>query len=310
MRLGNWKRGHEVDLWQEDEMPVRSPSEFLPNRPSFPDLDPIAMVAPSSFLKRLPLEVRLEIYKLVLGGNVFHLKRTPTHAIRQATYSCPSPRHYNFWKFSMLPIGGRWYDEPDLALLFSCRQIYIEAVSILYTENIFHFNDPMALIILVTYCLRPQFVLAIRSVQITYSYRRMEATTDFTCEGYTVEAWRRMWQLIKEMRLTDLSLELMVENTDINGNEEWRKPMWEVGNLKTFKLKVVSWRGERPSDDARNLVNHALDIAEPVRQRITTLVSQAPRVEPESDWHLLQQKSARVDHIRRQNPWKWNIHET
>lgn len=308
-RPARWERAGEADLPQEVELSVQPVQEFLPNLPKFPDLDQRAIVAPSAFLARLPLEIRLKIYELVLGGNVFHLERTFTRVIHQARFSCVSHLRSKFWEFSVLPLGGRWFDGANLALLLSCRQIYTEAVSILYSQNTFHFNDPMALIILVTYCLPPQFVLALRSVQITYYYKEMEATTDFDHERFSVEAWWRMWQLIKEMHLTDLLLELIFEDTDVNGNEEWRKPMLEVENLKTFNLELLCWRGARPSDDARNLVNHSLDIAEPVRQRIMTIVSEG-REEPERDWHQLQQKSARIDSIRRQDPSKWNIHET
>lgn len=68
----------------------------------------------------------------------------------------------------------------------------------------------MAFIDLVTYCLSPPFVLALRSVKITYHYKNVDATTDFDRERYTVEAWWRMWQLTKEI---DLSLELMFEDS-------------------------------------------------------------------------------------------------
>ena len=302
--------GSGADLRREVEVPiVQSLPKLLPNLPKFPDLGPIVYVPPSSFLKRLPLEVRFKIYELVLTGNVFHLERPFTHAIRHARFSCSSPLHPNFSNYSMLPFAGQWYDGASPALLFTCRQIYNEAVTIFYSQNTFHFNDPMAFVVLVTYCLSPPLVLAIRSVEITYSYRKIPPNTYFDYERYTVEAWWRMWQLIKEMRLTHLSLQLIFEDTDVNGSEDWRKPMLEVGNLKTFKLELLCWRGDRPLDDTQNLVNHSLDIAEPVRQRVMALVSQ-DRVERDTDWHLLQQKSARMDNIRRQDPLKWNIHES
>ena len=309
----------EADLPQELAVPVRPPPEFLPHLPRFPDLNQIVFGAASGFLKRLPLEVRLKIYALVLGGHVFHLERISTRMIRQAGFSCSAPLHSMFWTLLILPPGGWWYDGANLALLFSCRQIYREAVSLLYSHNTFHFNDPMAFIDLVTYCLSPPFVLALRSVHITYYYKEVKATTDFDRERFTVEAWRRMWQLIKEMRLMDLSLELIFDDSYVNGDEEWRKPMLAVGKLKTFTLKVVGWRGERPSDDDRNLVNQSLEIAEPVQRRIRAIVSQ-DRVEreresesedeSERDWHQLQQRSARTDDIRQQDPTRWNIYNS
>jgi hypothetical protein len=108
-----------------------------------------------SLLAKLPLVIRLQIYTCVLGGSTLHIIELKQ---RLAHINCP---HYGVLDVERVcfPHGNQrathpiWSDdqwEADwqydglfcrrLALLQTCRQVYIEAIDILYTTNTFDFS--------------------------------------------------------------------------------------------------------------------------------------------------------------------------
>ncbi|KAF2765853.1 hypothetical protein EJ03DRAFT_195451 [Teratosphaeria nubilosa] len=110
--------------------------------------------AQASFLARLPLDVRMIIYDLVLGGMVFHLHApdrksrvvhticTKPATIGQANHQChdtPSGRS-----------SSNSYEETIhdrkllLSLLLTCRRVYSEVIETLYSANTFDFTQNFA----------------------------------------------------------------------------------------------------------------------------------------------------------------------
>lgn len=118
------------------------------------------------FLTRLPQDIRFMIYEMVLGGKVFHIqaKNTNDPHCRLLSWTCtrpeliydqgpdthipcfstsgtssptasrPSSSHNPYFEDHLQPTGL-------LPLLVTCRQIYTEAVPILYSNNTFEFTQ-------------------------------------------------------------------------------------------------------------------------------------------------------------------------
>jgi hypothetical protein len=84
-----------------------------------------------SVLLDLPVEIRLEIYDLLLVSR-FNRWDNPSWSVGN-THQKLILLHF---------IQARQYRTMDPALLQSCKQIYLEAVPILYSRNVFRFDDP------------------------------------------------------------------------------------------------------------------------------------------------------------------------
>lgn len=103
------------------------------------------------FLWRLPLDIRLMIYEMVLGGNYFHVttneskSRILSHACKRNTASAEGDHQACFSVSSTerRPSSAPREDCPFatgfLPLLATCRRIYSEAIDILYSANTFEF---------------------------------------------------------------------------------------------------------------------------------------------------------------------------
>lgn len=104
-----------------------------------------------AFLSKLPLDVRLMIYEMLLGGNFFHVttneskSRILSHACKrasnsrnddhQACFSVPSTER----RPSSAPREDYPFATGLLPLLVTCRRIYSEAIDTLYSANTFEF---------------------------------------------------------------------------------------------------------------------------------------------------------------------------
>jgi hypothetical protein len=102
----------------------------------------------SPFFK-LPLELRQEIYKQVLGDSNVHITRAVTlHHLRCKCVSCPGYASYfdygTAWKRTWVCDGSKYDYDGDrlsIALLGTCRRVYAEAVNVLYSSNTFTFQN-------------------------------------------------------------------------------------------------------------------------------------------------------------------------
>lgn len=101
------------------------------------------------FLSMLPLDVRMIIYDMVLGGIVFHITTNESKS-RILSHMCKRPDrlsdmvHQDCFDISAKrPSSAPRADYPQatglLPLLVSCRRIYSEAIDTLYSANTFEF---------------------------------------------------------------------------------------------------------------------------------------------------------------------------
>ena len=266
MSSSNGKRGYRFPLAsflcfgsptphrEEPTTPIHKPqrvpqqSRKLPGLPvqrQFQQPDDATIVrgsASCSFLERLPLELRLHIYEYVLGGETIHLVH-----IRKRSSEWPSQT-----SGSMLTsmIGANWnpmrsdpWESPDInpALILSCRQIYREAVDILYSSNVFAVDNITAFIYLADNYLPSQRLLAIKHLQVSITWRFSSLLASHTGQRdtddgyYDFETWRRFWHLLAcDMRLTSLSIDIdsLGQREDLELDAEWVKPILEVKGIR------------------------------------------------------------------------------
>lgn len=106
----------------------------------------------SGFLSRLPLDVRMIIYDLVLGGSTIHVSAGDNHS-RIYHFICKAPDRITQSQIhsqchslttqrpSSNPREKHTQATGLLPLLVTCRQVYSEAINTLYSSNAFEFTQ-------------------------------------------------------------------------------------------------------------------------------------------------------------------------
>ncbi|KAK4897095.1 hypothetical protein LTR27_004988 [Elasticomyces elasticus] len=104
----------------------------------------------SAFFSKLPLDIRMIIYEMVLGYKVIHIESaTPQSRIYHLVCNRPSainePNHQCHALSTQRPSSAprEDYKEPSglLPLLATCRRVYSESIRILYAANTFQFTS-------------------------------------------------------------------------------------------------------------------------------------------------------------------------
>ena len=124
------------------------------------------------FLSMLPLDVRMIIYDMVLGGMVFHITTNESKS-RILSHICKRPDHISdedhqdcFDTSAKRPSSAPRADYPQatgqLPLLVSCRRIYSEAIDTLYSANTFEFWENRVAFKFLKVMLPPQRLQGIR----------------------------------------------------------------------------------------------------------------------------------------------------
>ncbi|KAI4146233.1 MAG: hypothetical protein L6R39_003531 [Caloplaca ligustica] len=191
----------------------------------------------------LPLEIRQKIYAFALGGNDLILRRK-AKAIRSvtspplcSTFFGDERTYYDVIRPSTPP-------PKRCALLFTCRQVYVEAVNILYSSNNFGFVDPLTFVYLSDLRLLPQRVSAIKHVSFRWGYTPDPAFYIGSInEPYDWNTWQRFWDIMADhMRLRSLNVELFYWGgpEGLNIDSDWVKPMLRVKGIRQVELSV-SW---------------------------------------------------------------------
>ncbi|KAL8989100.1 MAG: hypothetical protein Q9169_008435, partial [Polycauliona sp. 2 TL-2023] len=174
-----------------------------------------------SILHRLSPELRQKVYKKVLGsGHAIHLQ-----SIR------------NTHKFKMLEKSPKQYIyfAPRAALLGTCRQIYLEAVDLLYQKHLFVFKCPKVLDMF-KINVNPQQFNRIRHIRFEYT------TVSFKFER--AEIWDDFWTAIADVgHLQSLYVDIayLVSTTTAIGSEYYNlrsilDPLLALGDLRDVDL--------------------------------------------------------------------------
>ncbi|KAF2491696.1 hypothetical protein BU16DRAFT_126349 [Lophium mytilinum] len=179
----------------------------------------------SLFFTKLPAEIRMIIYEMVLRSHGFsiwidsplsipltpHLRGEarclhPSHTLCDLDWSYPDhicPRSVLLARYLFLPL--------------SCRRMYSESIDLLYSSNTFKPQNVQSLLWLSTR-LQPQRFHAIRVVEFDYLIKRLpgyviipEDSSKYIPES--AEDWCFVWGVVSSMRgLRHLHVELVIEH--------------------------------------------------------------------------------------------------
>ena len=213
------------------------------SRASFTTAD---STSPSWFLGRLPLELRRFIYEYVLGGRkVLYLVMTP-HGIIRCIFRSLSAHGVE------LCLGDGVHPQ----LLRTCRQIYNEALGIMYTSNLVSVREGYVPACATDLYVLPQRINVIKHLRVQwffdFSWRRSLREDEY----YNGHSWRLFWNLVvTEMTCLETLEMRFVFSAPYEWSDEiafgvdapWAKPLHKVKGLKEVKLKV-QWTGRsRPA---------------------------------------------------------------
>ncbi|KAJ7819067.1 hypothetical protein B0H14DRAFT_2837573 [Mycena olivaceomarginata] len=208
----------------------------------------------------LPLELRQCIYDEVLGGRVVHLELAPSPGARTTVVGATfyQPVDHPIYDPQRLDIPA---ESVSTAVLFCCRQMYLESQPILYQRNTFYVSvtelEMVVLIGLGSFCLQD-----IRSLYLYHSYR----TTPY------VPPWSIVFPLLQQMHLTHLVFEFEIYRwtrwTQYNPrvdvlNDTWARSVLGIRTLSQFGLFLKDLNLQ---DVYRPNIVHSPDVTEEFRK--------------------------------------------
>ncbi|KAG4030899.1 hypothetical protein MFRU_010g00330 [Monilinia fructicola] len=203
----------------------------------------------SKLFERLPKEVRLEIYRWVLGEKVLHIVRRKDglgHVV------CQCDRDSETGEISeedgcivagcrgvKIPGGSGVHERIGegsgglIQLLQVCRRIYSEAIPLLYATNTFNFDSLESLISFSNEILPRRFD-SIISLSLSLNFSTSHIFNESSCNN--LPRWERTWMIIGSMK----SLKSL-EATII-----WPRkiPAWSHELRLLEPLKMVAWLGK------------------------------------------------------------------
>lgn len=206
-----------------------------------------------TFLSRLPMELRLEIYTLVLGGKLLHVVQLPR---KLAHRSCPSVNEYGYRTCCPTTLRSNVRHSPsktknslssaNTAILQTCRQIYMEAIQLLYNSNAFDFDDLHTFVYFFK-SIPTSRLATISTLHITCSVSHFHGSYGQAI-GQAIDAlneWERFCHVVatKVSGLRHfkvfLSHNLPALGLDVGGQDSvWIKPLLEIKGLRTFNLQL------------------------------------------------------------------------
>ncbi|KAH8700199.1 hypothetical protein BGW36DRAFT_124829 [Talaromyces proteolyticus] len=215
----------------------------------------------------LPLEIRRQIYQDVLGGKIIHFIRCEDGTL--ACVVCPFQGH-GFHRIYITPESHTLCfcdglvtpdgldiqvdkttasEENRLSLLYTCRQIYIEAIDILTTHNIFNIQAQSefqfgTLRGLQKAMSQSQFT-TIRTLEISFVNDKFNEVQNLSNPAW-FQHWSSMCSVLVEMeKLANLHIWINIEQgfgVEVTPEHETRffAPLLSLGGIRCF-LVEVSW---------------------------------------------------------------------
>ncbi|KAI4170492.1 MAG: hypothetical protein LQ346_008851 [Caloplaca aetnensis] len=247
-RYGKY-RAKKLAEKEAKEKLANTPIPLPPHRPRNLSVVPFkGSTTHCQFLSILPLEIRQEIYKYVVGCKRVHIVRKGKQMAHvrckcldsdtDFTRNCRLAARHAYQGKSRLAFTSNG----NVALLRTCRQIYTEAVGIMYSTNTFDF-DHQDLFLFFARSILPQRLAMIRNLHLCLGTANVDQT--FTAGERAINGWSLMWEIIGRdmlalrhlrLRLTeDFPLYTTMYPT-LNG-DYWVKSILQVRNLKTFHLQ-------------------------------------------------------------------------
>ncbi|KAI9876698.1 MAG: hypothetical protein M1830_005904 [Pleopsidium flavum] len=216
----------------------------------------------SSLLGRLSPELRLQIYGYVLGGNLIHLvlvRQRIAHVC--CTSSSPNDFERDCCEIIRHSVVPRSLDLPrsaiSLSLLRSCRQIYNEAIRLLYSANTFDVDDLSALLHF-SRAILPQRLASITRLHINWMREPLESISAINPgrAPYDKTTYLQFWRTVATKMPALAELRLIITDPwwarKLGMDHGWVRPLKAVRGLKTFEFDVGPQRfGELDVDRAQ-----------------------------------------------------------
>ncbi|KAL9597447.1 MAG: hypothetical protein Q9219_005139 [cf. Caloplaca sp. 3 TL-2023] len=217
-----------------------------------------------SLLTRLPLEIRQEIYSYVLVTQQenclillpFKLRTVAEgHRITNGDVlaACKNGRM----------IGGNderaWPERTSL--LQTCRQVYTEAVSLLYSGNTLVFKHP-SIFLRFAKAIPPQRLNCIRQIRISIQpWWHGGILSSWVHNTARQEEWQNLWTVVASMgNLLSLDVQIVDEVRSRPWGEEWTicqgvlPPLLQIRGLHFFQLDMKIRHAVGLTPDVRNYV--------------------------------------------------------
>ena len=224
----------------------------------------------SPLFAHLPYEIRLRIWSEVLGGHLLHIARARK---RLLGIKCEEPldsehmtRWHGCWGSTTWWISDHltpaYYIQPKdyhparpanlLPLLQTCRLIYTETVSIIYSDNIFDINHLDTLLFLRRSVL-PRRLKEIRAVNLIWDFKYGSRDTD---APYDPGTWLDICKILASltglrkltMHLTGWGLDM--RSRDKDDWETYLEPLKHIKAPQKFYV-FVAWTEEQCAEVSR-----------------------------------------------------------
>lgn len=177
----------------------------------------------SLLLNRIPLEIRQQIFRYVVGGRTLHLVRV------RGRIACSTKRRIP-WEYD-LPLPRQFptdFDILSLSLLGTCSQVYLETVEIVYRSNVFNIEDPAVLVYLYDYYWPSQRFMMIQHLEMQWLWTEM---------SFFGPMWERFWGLLATTtKLRSLKI-CCVPREGLKINSWWVRPMLKVHGIRDVEIE-------------------------------------------------------------------------
>ena len=251
----------------------------LKRRRRLSETSPMASIQSSSaLLTKFPAEIRLQIYKYAIVGAsrhvhiILHKAQRPggiRHVSKIRSYQC----NHDFDSLAMndFEIHAPAYGNPPLrpyylpplpserglgplTLLKTCRQVYLEAIDLLYREQTFTFTS-LAQPPFFIHSVLPERLAQIRSIQLIYNQRTMKRICILntasglhahrlqTCPACNLKSWLDSigWYM-KGLRTIEVFIYLRTEMRGLHMDDPWivrlLKLQQGANGLRDMRIRV------------------------------------------------------------------------
>ena len=219
----------------------------------------------SLLFQKLPIELRILIYSLVVGNDRFRLITIPWKVVAARDIDGNVSMTQEHFTPANELVPTRRFPSNGNALLMTCRQVYSEAVDLLYSSNTFVLHDFHTLETFAK-SVPTQRLNAIRKLEIYYSPMTSIPYQHEWTRHYDLPSdldW--IWEIVVGMQgLRNLGIflesysTLILDDEDREASEVRRlKPLLQLRGLSTFRLELSYLGDLRLEDHQRRMEPYA-----------------------------------------------------
>ncbi|KAL8903297.1 MAG: hypothetical protein Q9171_007450 [Xanthocarpia ochracea] len=268
--------GHRKERRARNKKLKERPSQLPQRKRNLSELSLVSSTNAIAPFLRLPPELRLVIYDLVMGNNRFELAHVPKHIVLQTRLELEVVQVRSG---AMVKRVLNWNKQLyHLSLPLTCRQIYRESIDLLYSSNTFAFDDPHVLVNLATFCLPPQRLHAIRNLELTWRQPDIDHNPMFDPE-YDKIAWEECWTVItNKLHLSFLKVYLSIAyqarlRDHPESVHDWVQPLLLLKQVASIELCwIARGPGRVPWEEILELGSEVVGTLEANGNRVTNYV--------------------------------------